>query len=433
MESRAVSLRDYPRLLRANRNFRLLWIAQIVSEIGDWFYAVAVYSLLLNYTGKAQSVALAFVLQVLPQFFIAPAAGVVNDRLSRRRVMMFADWTRAGIVLCMVLVRGPHLVWLLYLLLLLETLMWALFEPGRSAVIPNIVVQDDVVVANTLSSTTWSFDFAVGFALGGVVAAYWGRDAVFVLNSLSFVASALCIRGMKFAEPHTEAGPLKARDLTNFQPIREGIAYVWRDARLRTTIFVKAGLGLMGANWVLLPILGERVFPVRRTGFSAQESGMLGMSLLMAARGLGAIVGPLLAGKWAASSLRRMRIGILYGFVLAGLGYVALGASNSIWLACAALVIAHGGGSMLWVFSSTLLQLQTDDKLRGRIFSAEFAFSVITMSASSYTAGALIDRGASARLVAGGVGLVVLLPALLWAYALRAWPADDAATACRSG
>ena len=424
MDTRKVSLRDYPRLLHTNRNFRLLWIAQIVSEIGDWFYAVAVYSLLLDFTGKAQSIAIAFVLQVLPQFFMAPTAGVLNDRLSRRRLMMFADWMRAAIVLCMVLVRGPQMVWFLYLLLLLETLMWALFEPGRSAVIPNITEGGDVVVANALSSTTWSVNFAIGFALGGIVAAHYGRNAVFVLNSLSFVVSAMCIRSMKFAEPHAHVAPFQLKELTNFTLIREGIAYVWKDARLRTTIFVKAGLGLMGSNWVLLPILGERIFPVHRAGFSARQSGMLGMSVLMAARGLGAFIGPMLAGKWAGGSLSRMRLGILFGFLFAGAGYLALSISSNILLACAALVLAHSGGSMLWVFSSTLLQIQTEDRFRGRVFSAEFAFSVITMSASSYTAGILIDRGLTARFVAACTGVVVLLPALIWAWVLRTWPRE---------
>ena len=298
MEGRRVSFRDYPRLLRANRNFRLLWTAQIVSEIGDWFYAVAVYSLLLSYTGKAQSIALAFVLQVLPQFFIAPVAGIVNDRLSRRRVMIFADWMRAAIVLCMIFVRSPHLIWLLYVLLVLETIMWALFEPGRSAVIPNIVAEEDVVVANSIGATTWSVDFAIGFALGGVVAAYWGREAVFIINSLSFVGSALCLRRMRFAEPHATGGALRAKDLTEFSAIREGLHYVAQDRRLSTTIFVKAGLGLLGANWVLLPILGERVFPIERAGLSQQDAAMLGMSVLMASRGLGAFAGPLAAAQW---------------------------------------------------------------------------------------------------------------------------------------
>jgi len=419
MQPRSLSVRDYPRLIRGNRNFRRLWTAQIVSEIGDWFYAVAVYSLLLDFTGKAQSVALAFVLQVLPQFFIAPAAGVLNDRLSRRRVMMFADWTRAGIVLCMALVREPHLVWFLYLLLFCETLMWALFEPARSAVIPNITASDELVVANALSSTTWSVNFAVGFALGGIVAAHFGRTVVFALNSASFVVSALCIRAMRFREPHTAAAPLRLRELANFSPLREGFDYVRSHPQLKTTILVKAGLGLMGANWVLLPILGERVFPMHRAGFTAKQSGMLGMSVLMAARGLGAIVGPLLAGKWAGDSVHRMRLGILFGFIFAAVGYLGLSGAGNVWLACAALVLAHGGGSMLWVFSSTLLQLQTEDRFRGRVFSAEFAFSVITMSASSYAAGALIDRGLAVRLVAGGTGLAMLIPALLWSVALR--------------
>ena len=152
---------------------------------------------------------------------------------------------------------------------------------------------------------------------------------------------------------------------------------------------------------------------------------MLGMSVLMASRGFGAIVGPLLAGKWAGASRSRMRFGILLGFLFAAVGYLALSRADSVWLACAALVIAHSGGSMLWVFSSTLLQLYTEDRFRGRVFSTEFAFAVVTMSASSWTAGALIDQGRTARQVAGYTGMVVLIPALLWILVLQRWPRDS--------
>src|SRR5882757_3370161 len=126
----SISISAYWRVLRDNRDFRLLWFAQIVSEIGDWLYTVAIYSLLLEFTGQAKSVALAFVLQVLPQVIVSPMAGVINDRLSRRKVMISADWARALIVACMLLVRTPGMIWFLYLLLLLETFFWALFEPG---------------------------------------------------------------------------------------------------------------------------------------------------------------------------------------------------------------------------------------------------------------------------------------------------------------
>ncbi len=415
----------YVRLLRTNRNFRLLWFAQIISEQGDWLYAVAIYSLLLEYTGSAKYVAFAFVLQVLPQFFVSPAAGVINDRISRKKVMIFADWSRAVIVLSMLLVRGPHLVWLLYTLLFLETILWALFEPGRTAVIPNITGKSDLMVANTLSSTTWSFNFAMGFAVGGALAAYFGRDFVFILNSLSFVLSALLLSRMKFLEPHTEnRPPPKARDLADFRPIKEGFRYVWGDPRLRTTIVVKCGIGLMGASWVLLPIFGERIFPVHRSGFNQGQAGMLGMSLLMACRGIGAIVGPVVSGYLAAGIELRMRIGILFGYLAGATGYLMLGHAPGIAMACAGIILAHAGASSTWVFSSTLLQLQTEDRFRGRVFSAESALNVLTLSLSSYSAGLLMDRHVAPATVASATGVAVLLPAVLWGITLVR-PASD--------
>lgn len=428
MDTRPASFSDYFRLVRNNRNFRLLWFAQIVSEQGDWMYMVAVYSLLLEFTGSAKYVAFAFVLQVLPQFFVAPTAGVLNDRISRKKVMIFADWSRAAIVLSMLLVRNPQLVWLLYILLFLETVFWALFEPGRSAVIPNIAAERDLVAANTLSSTTWSFNFAMGFAVGGLIAVYFGRG-VFILNSLSFVLSALLIRSMQFAEPHAEnLPPLAFKDLTGLSPIREGIRYVWKDQRLRITIFVKAGLGLMGASWVLLPIFGERVFSIKPAGFDRRQAGMLGMSLLMACRGVGAFVGPVLSSFWVGGIEKRMRWGILVGCLAGATGYIVLGHAPNLAVACACVMLAHSGGAMMWVYSSTLLQRQTEDRYRGRVFAAESAFMVLTMSLSSYYAGTLIDGAVPVRTVATLTGLVVLIPAVLWGLALVTWkePSLDA-------
>ena len=134
--STSISLSAYLRLVRHNHNFRRLWLAQIVSELGDWFYTLAIYSLLLQLTGRASSVALALVLQVLPQTLIGPAAGVINDRVRRKRVMITADLVRMVIVFAMLLVRSRSTVWLVYPLLLSETLMAAFFEPARTAVVP---------------------------------------------------------------------------------------------------------------------------------------------------------------------------------------------------------------------------------------------------------------------------------------------------------
>jgi MFS family permease len=424
IEVSRVSLSSYVRLLQGNRNFRRLWMAQIVSEVGDWFYSLAIYTLLLQLTGRAGSVALALVLQVLPQTFMGPAAGVVNDRVRRKHVMIAADLVRMVIVFAMLLVRSRAMVWLVYPLLLLETIMAAFFEPARSSVIPNITTREDLVVANTLSSTTWSMNLLLGAALGGLVAALLGRDAVFVLNAASFLASALLIKGMHFAEPHAASStPLRLHDLFDVSPILDGLRYVRRDPGLMATICVKAGLFVVGPSWVLFTVMGQRDFPVRWHGLDVQRGAMLGMSFLMGARGVGALVGPLISAAWASNKDYRLRLGILFGFITQALGYAALGATRSLWQACLCVGIAHCGGSTIWVFSTTLLQLNTDDRFRGRVFSADLGLAMLNIAVGAYLAGRFLDWGYSARAVSSAAGLLMLLPAAGWAWALRFLPA----------
>ena len=411
----------YFSLVRANRNYRLLWIAQTVSEMGDWFYSLAVYNLLLELThNKAQSVGLAVVLQVLPHTLTAPATGVINDRVNRKAIMISADVARFFIVLGMLAVRTPSMVWLVYVLLLLETVGAAFFEPARSAVIPNIVAEEEVLTANTLSSITWSFCLAAGASLGGVVAVLLGRDAVFLLNAFSFLGSAWLIARMRFREPHAEClPPLRRRDLVDFTPVLEGARYIRSDARRFATVFVKGGIGLVGANNVVLPILGQRVFQNSFHGLDPARGAVLAMSLLMGARGAGSLLGPLIGGKWAGDQHSRLRSGILAGFLLAAAGYLLLGLSGSLALAVLTVVLAHAGSSTNWVFSSTLLQLSTADRFRGRVFAADFGLCMLTISASSYAAGVAIDLGVPVRWLAMIIGGVMVVPAVGWAWALR--------------
>jgi MFS family permease len=409
-------------LLRRNRNFRLLWAAQLVSEMVDWFYSLAVYSLLLSLTGnRAQSVGLAVVLQVLPLTFAAPTAGVINDLLSRKGVMIGANLARCFIVLGMPLVRTPGMVWLAYPLLFLETVCISLFEPAHTAVIPNIVAADQVLCANTLSSITWSFCLAAGASLGGLVAVVAGRDTVFVLNALSFLGSGWLIHRMHFAEPHTEGRqPLRLGHLLDFTPILEGVRYIRGQARLFATVFVKLGCGLLGANLVLLPILGQRVFAVHSASLDPARNAMLSMSLLLGSRGVGALAGPLIGARWAGEHRGRLGIGIVIGFLMAAAGYLCLGHATSFLLAAASVALAHAGGSTVWVFSTTLLQMYTEDRFRGRVFSADLGLNMLGVSISSYVASAAIDWHVSPRTCATVLGLAMLVPAVAWSGTLFA-------------
>ena len=420
-DAQAISLASYVRLLRTNPNVRRLWLAQIVSEIGDWFYTLSIYTLLLQFTGHASSVALALVLQVLPQTFAGPTAGVVNDRLKRKHVMIAADLIRFSVVLAMLFVRSRSMVWLVYPLLLAETTMAAFFEPARSAVIPNITTEGEVLVANTLSSMTWSVNLMIGAAVGGVVAAFFGRDTVFILNALSFLTSAFLIAGMRFAEPHAEAAaPLRPRDLVDFSPVLEGIRYIRNHPTLLPAVFAKAGEIMVGPSWVIFTVMGAREFAVQGHGINAAGGAMLGISILLAGRGLGALVGPVVSARWAGRSDHRLRLGILLGYLTIAFGYGLLGISRTVWMAAACAMVAHAGGSTVWVFSTTLLQLHTDDRFRGRVFAADLGLASLTFATTAYFCGRLLDVGISVRSVATGTGALMLIPATILALALRA-------------
>jgi MFS family permease len=424
MASPTISFSEYFRLTRENRNFRKLWFAQIISEIGDWFYTIAIFSLLLELTGRAESVALGLVLWVLPQTFIGPIAGAVNDRISRRKVMIIADLARVVIVGSMLLVRSPRMAWLIYPLIFLETLMAGFFEPARSAVIPNITPERDVIVANTLASTTWSFNLAIGSLIGGVVAAALGREAVFIINALSFVGSAAFISRMKFDEPHITHQRLTLREVFDYSLMLEGFRYIGHDVRMLAMVCLRGGTGILGAAWVLFPVFGQRVLPMPNLG--QRDYALVGMSILLTARGIGSLIGPLIASQWAGIDQPRLRRGVLAGFVIAGVGYVLLGLSPTIWIAALVVLLAHAGNSVVWVFSTTLLQLNSDDRFRGRIFAADFGIAMAVIAISASLAGRAIDHGVSPRVVASAVGAAMVVPTLLWASAQRLWrePAD---------
>src|SRR6266576_3760419 len=138
----------YVSLLRRNRNFRLLFIGQAISQLGDWFNAVAVYALLLDLTGSATAVAWMMIVQFLPVAIVGPLAGVVVDRVNRRRLMIVTDILRGCLVLLLLLIRRPEQVWIAYLVMAFIVGAQAFFEPARTATIPNITSTDELMPAN---------------------------------------------------------------------------------------------------------------------------------------------------------------------------------------------------------------------------------------------------------------------------------------------
>jgi MFS family permease len=399
----------YLQLLRTNRNFRLLFVGQAISQLGDWFNAVAVYALLLDLTGSATAVAWMLITQYMPVAVVGPLAGVVVDRVNRRRLMIIADLVRGVLILGLLLVRHGDQVWIAYVVMACSVAASAFFEPARTATIPNVTSAKELVPANALSAATWSAMLAIGASVGGVITAAFGRDVAFVANAASFFCSAAFITMTRYdATPTPKARPSGFVALSGIADLIEGLRYVRRESHVAALMCVKAGWGLAGGVLLLLAVFGQRVFPVGK-GSAA------GIGVLYGARGLGAGLGPI-ALRWILGQHpKTLRRTIGPAFFIVGVFYMALAGAPSLAIAAACVLLAHFGGSILWVFSTVLLQLEVPDHFRGRVFAAELAFVTLVTSLSSYLTAKGLDRqGWSPRSLSFTLGALFFVPGLLW-------------------
>jgi predicted MFS family arabinose efflux permease len=404
----------YVELLRGNSQFRRLFTGQLISQTGDWFNSVALFTLLLELTGSNEAVGLVLIIKLLPTFFAGPAAGVVADRFNRKRIMITADVICACVVLGFLLVRRPDQVWLAYVLAATEILTASFFEPAKSAAIPGLVSEAGLIAANALSSASWSVTVALGAALGGLVTAGLGRDAAFIIDSISFLVSAVFIATLKLdqkAGRKPESSPSRRVSIghvTGFNDFAEGAHYVKSNPSVATLLLVKSGWGLGGGVLLLLTVFGKSIFPIGREGSAS-------IGLLYAARGTGALLGPILASRMAAPSPKAMKGTITFAFLLSSAFYLLFASASSLPLAILCVIGAHAGGSIQWVYSTTLLQVSAENRFLGRVFALDMALVTLSMSLSTYLTGYGLDHaGISARGMATILGFVFIVPAVVW-------------------
>src|SRR5215204_2172350 len=416
----------YIDLLRRNRSFRQLWLGQVVSQMGDWFDTIALYTIILKLTGSGRDVGLLLVARFVPSFFFGPISGVIADRFSRRRIMIVSDILRAVVVLGFLFVRRADQLWIIYVLTVFQLGLSTFFEPAKTAAIPSIVEDRELVAANASSSVTWSVMLTLGAAIGGLITGWFGTDVAFILDAATYLLSAALIARIRVQKRRKrERQKLTFGRALGITETIEGIRYVKDRPRVLALLLVKPAWGLGGGILTLLAVFGERIFPVGKDAAG-------GIGVLFAARGIGTAVGPIVARRISGEGLRRMQISIGISFLLAGVFYMAFGSATSFVFALVVLGIAHCGGSILWVFSTVILQRSVEDNFRGRVFAAELALLTLTMAASNYVTGELLDRfQISPRIVTVGIGLFFLLPGLIWFVTQRWWDREERAARIR--
>ncbi len=409
----------YWQLLKNNKQFRQLWSAQIVSELGDWLNFVALVQIIKQFSGQAEDAGKLVILQLIPAFIFSPISGMIADRFDRRKVMIICDFIRVVVVLGLLTIHHPNQLWLLYVLATLQASVTAFFEPARAAILPNLAKGEELIHANALSGVTWSIILAIGGAIGGIISGLFGNQVAFIVDAASFLISAGLLLRIKI-EKNIALHSDKVEIATNNSSFAEVFPYLRRKPQVLAILLVKAGICVTaGGVWLLSIIYGQKVFPIG-------QDGAISVGILYGVHGLGALLGALLTGRFFRSSALSSIYIILLAFALRGIFFGFWSGVSNLGLVSLSIVFVTACGSLLWVVSTTLLQKLTEDNIRGRLFALENALLTLTMAISVSIIGRAIDvwhfSPAKATFFSA---LAAFIVALLWGIVVVWWKKVD--------
>ena len=398
---------SYKILFTTNHRFRRFWLAGVISHLGNWFNYIGIFVLLTKLTGSGGAVSWFLIAKFIPTTFLGPAAGVIADRFSRKTIMIISDLLRVFIVLCFLLVRKPEHVWLIYILALIQESIWTFYDPARKASVPNLCSKEELILANALSGATWSIMLAFGAAMGGFITHLYGWETAIIIDASTFLISAVMLAGLYLphSTPEKKEKPTW-HDLTGITDMKEGFKYVSRHKEVATLLLVKSGWALSGGILVLLTVFGEQVFS---TGGQGGKSGVL-----YSVRGIGAALGPILAWHYFGETRKAMYRSISLAYFISAGAYMLFSQTPNLFWAVPLVLLGHIGGSIQWVFSTTLLQQIVPDQFRGRVFAAEMALLTLILSLSTYFTGLGLDHGVDPRLLTLRLAMIFLIPGTFW-------------------
>jgi MFS family permease len=399
-------LSAFTQLLRTNRNYRFTWAGQVVSEVGDHFNNIAVMSLAMEHANSGLVVTGVFLARAIPMLGAGPIAGVLLDRMDRKKVMIASDIVRAFVALAFILCLGRG-EWLLYLLSALLMFASPFFTSGRSSVLPAIATPEELHVANAMTQTTSWASLTIGAFLGAVGTAY-GYKVAFTFNALSFVISALCISQLRRPEGFRALAVVRKAHETGFWQYRDGLKYLWSHRVLFAITMTNVGWASGGgAAQILFSLFGEKVF----------NRGPVGIGIIWGFAGVGLVCGGGL-GYWLGKRLTftgyKRAIGI--GFLVHGTTYIAFSQMPTIFWACVLITISRAAIAVCSVLNMSTLLRHVDDRFRGRVFATNESITWATMMLSMMAAGLATTRF-NPREIGAAAGIVTSTTAIFWAWA----------------
>lgn len=397
-------------LLRENRNYRNLWVGQVVSEIGDHFNNIAVFSLAVAVTRSGLVVSGVLLARAIPAMLAGPLAGVLLDRFDRKRVMIASDLIRAVVAACFIFTVRHPTTWVLYLLSALLMVASPFFTSGRAAILPAIATREELHTANSLTQTTQWTTLAIGTFLGGTSVMGFGYQWAFAGNALSFVISALCISRLFL--PGRGFRPAR-RSLTEAEVVRPWHEYV-EGLRYMRTVPLIMGLLMVNIGWasgggaaqILFTVFGELVF----------NRGPAGLGMIWGCAGVGLLCG----GAFAYSIGRRLSfrdykrtISICY--VVHGGSYILFSQMRHFGWALVFIGLSRAGVGVSSVLNMSQLLRVVPDEFRGRVFATMESLQWSVMMVSMLLAG-VASQYWDPRTIGAIAGVLSSTTAIFWGW-----------------
>ncbi len=397
-------------VLRTNRDVRRLFIADNISIMGDYFTYVALAGLVKDSTNSNLMVALVYVAFTLPSFFISPIGGAVVDKFDRKQVLVIVSLMQALCAVGLLFITAST-IWLGLLAQVCITALSAFINPAVSAALPNVVRNaEELRHANALFGASWGAMVFLGAAFGGYFSQTFGRTATFAVDIATFVIAAGLIALIKTPMQEQTAAPART-PVRPWHDMREAFHFAQSDHAIFALTASKATFAVGAGAVSQLAILAADAF----------QSGDGGHGLLLAARGLGAALGPLLVTRLVRNNFSRLlTICGISGFAFS-LCYLGVSIAPTLGVACLCIMAAHFGGGAQWTLSTLGLQMRSPDHLRGRVLAADMALATLMMGLSSIASGVLGEffpvRIAIA--IMGGTAVVAASAFMLTTHSLR--------------
>jgi len=364
-------------LLRRNRDVRMVFGAQIVSYLGDWFAFVALAGLVEDVTDSRFLVSLVLVSMTIPGLFMSPVAGSFADRFDRRRILIVVSILQAFAAL-LLLLHSAAGIWITFVAQCLIAALASFVGPSTSASVPNLVDNDDDLrKTNALFGSTWGTMLAVGAALGGVFAAVFGRNAAFIANAVSFVIAAMLFAGVKRPMQSERTQNSNKGRVRPIADMKEAINVAKKDPVILALLCSKMTFAVGAGIVSQLAVLASNVFNV----------GDSGRGLLIGVRGIGSGLGPILGARIAGRDMAKLLKVCGYAGLVFAVCYVGAALSPFIGMAAVFIALAHLSGGAQWTLSTLGLQMEAPDHVRGRVMAGDMAMVNTMIGFTSILAG----------------------------------------------